>query len=60
MFVKCIPPYTPLLYSENGDCSCISIFLILLQTIDCGSSLEQKKKQEKYTKISDEHLDFLQ
>ena len=28
MSVKCIPPYTPLLYSENGVCRDFPIFLI--------------------------------
>ena len=28
MSVKCIPPYTPLLYSKTGECRGIPIFLI--------------------------------
>ena len=34
------PPYTPLLYSKTGVYRGIHYFLILLQNIDCGYSLE--------------------
>ena len=37
MSVKCIPPWTPLLYSKTGV---YLFFLFLLQNIDCGYSLE--------------------
>ena len=42
MSVKCIPPYTPLLYSKTGVCRGTEpfFFLFLLQNIDCGYSLE--------------------
>ena len=40
MFVKYIPPYTPLLYSKTGVCRGIPFFYFLLQNIDCVYSLE--------------------
>ena len=40
MSVKCIPPYTPLLYSKTGFAEVNLIFLFLIQNIDCGYSLE--------------------
>ena len=38
--VKCITPYTPLLYSKTGVYSGIHFFLCFLKNIDCGYSLE--------------------
>ena len=38
--MRCIPPYTPVLCSENGVNRSIHIFLFLVQNIDCGYSLE--------------------
>ena len=43
MFVKCIPPYTPLLpvYIEKLEfAGAYLFFLFLIQNIDCGYSLE--------------------
>ena len=41
MSVKCLPPYTPLLYSKTGVYRGIPIFLIFVpKHIDCGYSLE--------------------
>ena len=40
-----IPPYTPLIYSKTGICRGIPIFfLFLLQSIDCGYSLEPPRR----------------
>ena len=46
MFVKCIPPQTPLLYSETGMgyAWVYLFFLFLLQNIDCGYSLELPRR----------------
>ena len=44
MSVQYIPPLTPLLYSKTGVCRGIPIFLILLQNIDCGYSLEPPRR----------------
>ena len=40
MFVKCIPPNTPLLYSKSGVHRGIPIFL----NIDCGYSLKPPRR----------------
>ena len=40
MSVKRRPPYTQPIYRKSGDCRCIHCFLILLENIDCGYSLE--------------------
>ena len=37
-------PQTPLVYSKNGVCRGIPIFLFLLQNIDCGYSLEPPRR----------------
>ena len=42
MSVKCIPPYTPLLYSETGVFKGIHFFLFLIQNIHCGYPLERQ------------------
>ena len=42
--VKCIPPYTPLLYRKIGVGRDRPIFLFLIQNIDCGYSLEPPRK----------------
>ena len=61
MSVKCVPPQTPLLYSKTGVCRGIPIFLILLQNIDYGYSLEPPEKvqvgkdQEKAQSERDSH-----
>ena len=45
MSVKCLPPYTPLLYRKNWEfAGAYLFFLFLLQTIDCGYSLEQPRR----------------
>ena len=41
MSVKCIPPYTPLLFSKTGVFRGITIFSYFFLNIDCGYSLEQ-------------------
>ena len=49
MSVKCIPPYTPLLYSKTGICRGMPIFLVLLQNIDCGYLLEPPRQEPVLT-----------
>ena len=44
MSVKCVPPQTPLLYRKTGVRRGIPIFLILLQNIDFGYSLEPPRR----------------
>ena len=65
MSVKCIPPYTPFLYSRSGVCRGIPIFL---RNIDCGYSLEPpqcthnqcfEQKYEKYQTFPTENFQFL-
>ena len=58
MSVQYIPNYTPLLYSKTGICRGIPIFLILLQNIYCGCSLEPPRR-EKYHNFSVENFHFL-
>ena len=37
--MKCMPPYTPLLYSKLGYAGIYLFFLFLFRDIDCGLSL---------------------
>ena len=40
MSMKCIHPFTPLLYSKTGEYRGKRIFVIFASKIDCGYSLE--------------------
>ena len=55
--VKCIPAYTPLLYSKIGIYMVYIIFLFLLLNIDCV--LSENKKKELSINVFIKKLPFL-
>ena len=63
MFMKCIPPHTPLLYGKTGVCRGITIFLIFapkhrlwVLVITCTHNL---CFEQKYQKFSTENFHYI-